>query len=66
VFDAKWNGDNEVIMAGAEQLGNNSIKPIIWQYNLADSTLQMYSYEEAVAADMKGFMNKKRAPQRSL
>ena len=66
VFEAKWNGDNEVIMAGAEQLQNNSIKPIIWQYNLSDSTLQMYSYDEAVTADMKGFMNKRRAPQRNL
>lgn len=67
VFDAKWNGTNEVIMAGAEQLPNNSIKPIIWQYNLTDSTLQMYTYDEAVAADMKGFVNNKKAQQqRSL
>lgn len=55
VFDARWNSDNEIVMAGAEQLQNNQIKPIAWQYNLTDSTMQTFTYNEAIAADMKGY-----------
>lgn len=66
VFDARWNSDNEIVMAGAEQLQNNEIKPVAWQYNLSDSTMQTFSYNEAIAADMKGYMQNKTAAQRKL
>lgn len=55
VFDARWNSNNEIVMAGAEQLQNNQVKPIAWQYNLSDSTMQTFNYNEAIAADMKGY-----------
>ena len=55
VFDARWNSDNEIVMAGAEQLQNNQLKPVAWQYNLTDSTMQTFNYNEAIAADMKGY-----------
>lgn len=60
VFEAKWNGDNEIIMAGAEQLADNQIKPIIWQYNLTDSVMQTFTYDEAIAANMRGYVNSKK------
>ncbi len=67
VFDARWNSDNEIVMAGAEQLQNNQVKPIAWQYNLTDSVMQTFTYDEAIAANMKGYKDQTMAaltPQR--
>lgn len=66
VFEARWNGDNEIVMAGAEQLADNQLKPMLWQYNLTDSVVQVFSYDEAVVADMKAYKENKTAPQRKL
>jgi len=55
VFDARWNSDNEIVMAGAEQLQNNQVKPMAWQYNLTDSTMQTFNYNEAIAADTRAY-----------
>ena len=62
VFEARWNNDNEIVMAGAEQVDNQKIKPLVWQYNLADSLMQTFTYDEAIAANMKGFKDQKLKP----
>lgn len=59
VLEARWKGDNEIVMAGAEQLDNEKVKPLAWQYNLADSMMQTFTYDEAIAANMKGFKDEK-------
>ena len=59
VLEARWNGNNEIVMAGAEQVDNQKIKPLVWQYNLTDSLMQTFTYDEAIAANMKGFKDQK-------
>jgi hypothetical protein len=59
VFEARWNNNNEIVMAGAEQVDNQKIKPLAWQYNLTDSVMQTYTYDEAIAANMKNFKDQK-------
>lgn len=59
VLEARWKSDHEIVMAGAEQLDDQKIKPLAWQYNLTDSLMQTFTYDETIAANMKGFKDQK-------
>ena len=58
LWDAKWTGPNELLLIGAEAHNDNSI-PTIWQVNLKDSSIQVYSYQGEVKADMTGYQKEK-------
>jgi hypothetical protein len=59
LWDAKWTGPAELLLIGAEVHNENSI-PTIWQINLKDTSIQVYSYQGEVKADMAGYQKEKR------
>jgi hypothetical protein len=59
VADAKWISNNEVALAGAENLEDGKIKPVIWQINIKDTTIQQYNYNHIVKADVLGYVAKR-------
>ena len=59
VADAKWISNVEVALAGAENLEDGKIKPVIWQINIKDTTVQQYNYNHIVRAEVQGYVNKR-------
>ena len=50
VMDAKWISPQEIVVAGAEEIDNGKVKPMLWKVNLSDSTIQLFSYPDTVSA----------------
>ena len=50
IMDAKWISLQELMIAGAEEIGNRRVKPVLWKVNLSDSTVQLFSYPDTVSA----------------
>lgn len=48
ILEAKWLSANEMMIAGAEEMGNERVKPMLWKINLQDSTIQLYAYPDTL------------------
>ncbi len=59
VYDARWVNNKELLLAGSEAVDNNQVKPMVWQVNLVDSSMQVYTYNSEVKANMKGYVASK-------
>jgi hypothetical protein len=59
VYDAKWINNKELMLAGSEAVENNQLKPMVWRINLADSSMQVFTYNKEVKADLKGYVTNK-------
>jgi hypothetical protein len=59
LWDARWINPQELLLVGAESHGEEHVIPTIWQLNLKDTSIQMFTYQGEVAADMSGYMAQK-------
>ncbi len=51
VLDAKWQDANTVMIAGAREISGDSLRPVIWRYDVPADTWHMYTYKEMISAD---------------
>lgn len=51
VLEAKWQDAGTVMIAGAKEISADSIRPVIWRYEVPTGTWHMYTYREMIAAD---------------
>jgi hypothetical protein len=54
VLGAEWDG-NEVLIAGAEDMGEEKLKPTFWIYNTETGAMEIYNYNGLVRADIKNY-----------
>lgn len=54
ILGAEWDG-NEVLIAGAEDLGEDKLKPTFWIYNTETRSIEIYSYNGLVRADIRNY-----------
>ncbi|HJW18644.1 MAG TPA: hypothetical protein VJ499_16050 [Flavisolibacter sp.] len=54
ILNSDWDG-NEVLIAGAEDLGDEKVKPTFWIYNIGTGTMEIYNYNTPVKADIKNY-----------
>lgn len=59
VLDAKWTGPEAILIAGAEEIGNEKIKPILWKIDLSDSTQHSFSYGDTLSAKVYTYTEEK-------
>jgi hypothetical protein len=51
-LDARWLSNNEVAIAGAEIVGEELIKPIVWKITLPDGGVETEFYTDTVHANL--------------
>jgi hypothetical protein len=51
-LDARWLSNDQVAIAGAELVGDNKIKPIIWKLTLPSHQVETEFYTDTVHADI--------------
>jgi hypothetical protein len=54
ILNSDWDG-NEVLIAGAEDLGEEKVKPTFWIYDTATGTMEIYNYNAPLKADIKNY-----------
>lgn len=59
LLEAKWMGAEELLLAGAEDLGEDKVRPMLWKINLADSTQHTYTYKDTVNAKTYDYTQEK-------
>jgi hypothetical protein len=58
VLDAKWEG-NKILIAGAEDAGQEQIRPLMWRFNVQDSALEMFSFPGTIKANVQEYYETK-------
>ena len=56
VLDAKWLNEQEIIVAGAEDIGHNNLKPVLWKVNLVANSMQLYTYPDTINARVVDYL----------
>jgi hypothetical protein len=54
VMDATWDG-NKILIAGAEDAGQEHIRPLMWRFNLQNSALEVFSFPGVIRANIQGY-----------
>lgn len=54
ILNSGWDG-NEVLIAGAEDLGEEKVKPTFWIYNTETGAMEIYNYARPLKADIKNY-----------
>jgi hypothetical protein len=52
LFEAQWLNRNEIVIAGAEIVSDNKIKPLVWKIILPERLIEMYSYAGIVESNI--------------
>jgi len=52
LFEAQWLNKNEIVIAGAEIVSDNKIKPLVWKIILPERLIEMYSYAGIVESNI--------------
>jgi hypothetical protein len=55
VLQAKWEDNNTIAIAGAQEVEDEKIKPSIWRYDLSTGKMELYQYSDAINADIKDY-----------
>jgi hypothetical protein len=55
VLQAKWEDDNTVAIAGAQEVEEEKIKPSVWRYDLQTGRMELYQYNDAIGANIKDY-----------
>ncbi len=58
VMDASWEDDQTIMIAGAKEIVGDSLRPVIWKYEIPSRTWHIYTYKEMIAADGYGYPKK--------
>ena len=58
VMDAKWTDNNTIMIAGANEMNGDSIRPVIWTYDIPSKAWSVYTYDKMIAADASNFPKK--------
>lgn len=48
VMDASWADKNTVMIAGANEVQNDSIKPVIWKYEIPSRAWSVFTYDKMI------------------
>jgi hypothetical protein len=56
VHQAKWEQEKSIFMAGVEEIGPDSVKPVLWKINLQDKTMEIYNYRDTLHAKVSNFV----------
>jgi hypothetical protein len=59
LLDARWTAPKEMLLAGAERIDDETIKPLLWQINLADSSMVSFSYTDTLHAKVYDYVEEK-------
>jgi len=59
LWDGKWIDAGNLLMIGAETGTDTNLVPSIWKINLKDTSIQVYTYQGTVQADMNGYQKSK-------
>ena len=59
VLDAKWENDHVVLLAGAEEVDAENIKPTLWRYDLHNNRMEWYSYTGRIQAHIHDYTEEK-------
>jgi hypothetical protein len=51
LFEAQWLNRNEIVIAGAEIISENKIKPLLWKINPEERMAEMYNYSGAIESN---------------
>ena len=62
VQQAKWENGNTVFLAGVEEAGPDSIKPVLWKINLDEKTMDVYQYSDTLHANVSNYAPVKTNP----
>jgi hypothetical protein len=54
ILNSDWDG-KEVLIAGAEDLGDDKVKPTFWIYNTETGAMEIYNYNAPLKADIKNY-----------
>jgi len=52
LFEAQWLNRNEIVIAGAEIVSDNKIKPLVWKIILPERLIEVYSYAGIVESNI--------------
>lgn len=59
VLDAGWKNDSTVVMAGAIDWNSaDSLRPVLWKYNVRERILQPFIYNKKIRANWSGYPKK--------
>lgn len=53
IRDGKWLDENTVLLGGAENVSSTAIKPILLRINLEENTLQRFTYQDSLQANIR-------------
>ena len=59
VLDARWTSPKEILLAGAEQINDQTIKPMLWKINLVDSSMISFDYSDTLNAKLYDYVEEK-------
>ncbi|HEX2533500.1 MAG TPA: hypothetical protein VHK69_07185 [Chitinophagaceae bacterium] len=66
VVDGAWVAPDRFVLAGAETIDTDQLKPVLWQVNLADSSIQTIFYPDTLRARLHAYKNPQLQQQRPL
>lgn len=55
VLDGKWNAQGNIILAGAQDAGNETYQPILWRYFPDADLLETMPYSGVIKADLGSY-----------
>lgn len=58
VMDAKWLDNSTLIIAGANEVSGDSIRPVIWKYEVPSKAWYVYTYDKMIPNDAGSYPRK--------
>jgi hypothetical protein len=55
ILDARWENPNTILIAAAEDLGDNRIKPSFIRYYLDQDNYEVFQYKDTLQADVSNY-----------
>jgi hypothetical protein len=58
VMDAKWLDNSTLMIAGANEVSGDSIRPVIWKYEIPAKAWYVYTYDKMIPNDAGSYPRK--------
>jgi hypothetical protein len=52
LLEALWLDPQTILLAGAEDTGNGTIRPVFWKYSMTDKKMIYYTYPDSIRAEI--------------
>ena len=59
IADGGWINDSTVVLAGAELIEENRIKPFNWKVDLASNAVEVHQYTDTLNVSLRNYRNPK-------